>query len=272
MKGGDHVSHIHDVTDSDTHFVIDPLTRAITTTSEKLNLSVGDHNSERYTFEIPKIVEGHDMSSCTRIEVHYNNVSKDKKNISSDVYLCTDMQVTDDVLTFSWLISRNATKYRGTLQFTVRFICIDDNDMVVYDWRTRTFKKVSVEDVIYNDAVTEETLSDTVEQIKDAVVGLIPTKTSQLENDTGYLTEHQSLDNYPTKTEMSEAISAINYEPENIVKTVNGIGPDENGNVQIDQLNENDAVDMLYELEFIDPVSDSDGTVLTDENNNIIIL
>lgn len=164
------MSHIHDVIDSDTHFVIDPLTRAISATSEKLNLSVGDHNSERYTFEIPKIVEGHDMSSCTRIEVHYNNVSKDKKNISSDVYLCSDSKVTGDTLTFSWLISRNATKYKGTLQFSIRFVCVDDEDAVVYDWRTATFKKVSVGDVVYNDAVIEETVSDIVEQIKDEVV------------------------------------------------------------------------------------------------------
>lgn len=35
----------------------------------------------------------------------------------------------------------------------------------------------------------------------------IPTKVSQLENDSGYLTQHQSLDNYYTKNETNEQIS-----------------------------------------------------------------
>ena len=39
----------------------------------------------------------------------------------------------------------------------------------------------------------------------------MPTKTSQLENDSGFLTSHQSLDNYYTKTEVDTAITtAIN--------------------------------------------------------------
>ena len=39
------------------------------------------------------------------------------------------------------------------------------------------------------------------------VTSSIPTKTSQLENDSGFLTQHQSLSNYYTKTETNEAIS-----------------------------------------------------------------
>ena len=35
-----------------------------------------------------------------------------------------------------------------------------------------------------------------------------PTKTSQLTNDSGYLTEHQSLDNYYTKEQTDSSINA----------------------------------------------------------------
>ena len=38
----------------------------------------------------------------------------------------------------------------------------------------------------------------------------IPTKTSQLTNDSGYLTEHQSLDNYYTKEQIDSSINAVN--------------------------------------------------------------
>ena len=40
-----------------------------------------------------------------------------------------------------------------------------------------------------------------------ATTSQIPTKTSQLENDSGYLTEHQSLDNYATTEYVDKAIS-----------------------------------------------------------------
>lgn len=50
------MGHIHDVYDADKHFIIDPVTRTITySESDKLILIQNDHNSERYTFEMPKM-------------------------------------------------------------------------------------------------------------------------------------------------------------------------------------------------------------------------
>ena len=46
------------------------------------------------------------------------------------------------------------------------------------------------------------TRQESIENVKQ----LIPTKTSQLENDSGYLTEHQSLENYATKSYVDERI------------------------------------------------------------------
>ena len=40
-----------------------------------------------------------------------------------------------------------------------------------------------------------------------ATTSQIPTKTSQLENDSGYLTEHQSLDGFATTEYVNKAIS-----------------------------------------------------------------
>ena len=133
--------HSHDIIDSDKHFVIDPVTKQITTASEKLTLITGDHDSERYTFEIPRIVEGHDMSTCGRVEIHFNNISS-SSSVNKGVYLCEDVQVVGDNLTFSWLISREATKYSGSLVFSIRFICIDEEKSVVYDWRTGIYKLI----------------------------------------------------------------------------------------------------------------------------------
>ena len=55
--------------------------------------------------------------------------------------------------------------------------------------------------------------SDVTKSYVDAqdkkVEGKIPTKTSQLTNDSGYLTEHQSLDNYYTKEQTDSSINAV---------------------------------------------------------------
>lgn len=161
--------HSHDIIDSDKHFVIDPVTKQITTTSEKLTLITGDHNSERYTFEIPKIVEGHDMSTCIRVEIHFNNIGSGD-NTNRSVYFCDDMQVVDDNLTFSWLISREATKYTGSLIFSIRFICVDEEHNIVYDWRTGIYKNIKIGDTVCNSTTIEETYPDFIEKVNSEIL------------------------------------------------------------------------------------------------------
>lgn len=105
-----------------------------------------DHNSERFTFECPKYIEGHDMSTCDLVEVHYLNVDTITKAQNTGVYVVTDLKVaTDDPNTVvcSWVISHNATQLVGDLNFVVRYCCTD-NGVVTYAWNTAiTTVKVS---------------------------------------------------------------------------------------------------------------------------------
>ena len=55
----------------------------------------------------------------------------------------------------------------------------------------------------------------------------VPTNVSQLNNDAGYLTEHQDLSNYATKTELSEYNKTENF------KTINGESIIGTGNIEI---------------------------------------
>ena len=53
----------------------------------------------------------------------------------------------------------------------------------------------------------------------------IPTKTSQLNNDSGYLTEHQSLDDYYTKSQVDSSINAVRDAiPVNVSQLTNDSG------------------------------------------------
>lgn len=150
------MAHKHSVYDTDAHFSINPFTRAIKNEStSKVAVIQHDHNSERFTFEIPRLVDGHDMSVCDRVEVHYINMdSANKDNISADIYEVDDLQVSPDDRNFvicSWLLSQNATKYAGSLNFLVRFVCLDGGK-VAYAWHTAVFTGISVSSGILNNA------------------------------------------------------------------------------------------------------------------------
>ena len=159
------MGHKHNIYDTDLHFKIDPITRNITSESGKVTLMQNDHNSERFTFEIPRYIEGHDMSLCNEVQVHYiNRDSTDKRSQSVDVYPITDLQVSpdsDDVVIGSWLISQNATKYAGPLTFVVRFACSSDNGELQYQWFTNIFSVIQIAKGIYNvDVATNDDDTD----------------------------------------------------------------------------------------------------------------
>jgi hypothetical protein len=152
------------------HFIIDPTTRIITSTSDENVLIQGDHNSERYTFEIPRFIDGHDMYVTNRIEIHYDNIAKDKSKTNEGLYISDDIVVNGDNIEFSWLVSRNATQLAGKTQFWINFICIDDDDNIIYSWGTRVYKSINI---IQNNHNTEEItikLPDLLSQWKDALL------------------------------------------------------------------------------------------------------
>ena len=148
------MAHSCVIKDTDTHrFIIDPITRALTTESKKAVLIKTDHNSERFTFELPRMIEGHDMSECNKVEVHYINIDSSTREKSNGIYAVDDFGVdasNDQIVTCSWLISKNVTAYAGPLSFVVRFACVDENSEVTYCWNTAIFSGVNVIDGICN--------------------------------------------------------------------------------------------------------------------------
>lgn len=137
---------------------------------EKNTLQRGDHNSEIFTFELPKEIEGHDMTLCNKIEVHYKNISsEDKTIVSADFYKVLDLNADETepgTLAFSWKVSGNATKYSGALEFRILFACVDEDGIYVYKKWTKVFKGITVEDGFENTEHIEETYSDGFEQFK----------------------------------------------------------------------------------------------------------
>lgn len=179
------MEHKHNVHDSDAHFLIDPIARTIKNTSDKkLTIMQYDHNSERFTFSMPRFVERHDMMACDRIEIHYINISADKTKQSADIYEINDISVSAenaDNIVFSWLISRNATVYAGTLNFLVRFVCLDDNGAESYAWHTGVSTDFKISSGFVNNAAEIiEPYVDVLAQWKASLFGVGDTEEQRL--------------------------------------------------------------------------------------------
>lgn len=176
MKGGDNVSHVHNIIDTDSHFLIDPVFRTVSTKSDKLYVVQYDHESEKFTFQVPRYVEEHDMGTCTRIEIHFTNITRNKKQKSDGVYYVkTDDITTDfDTVFFKWLISREATQLVGSLKFSITFICLDDNDNITYQWSTGVYESIEVLTKLENTATVIEAYPDLFTQLKNEIIKDLP--------------------------------------------------------------------------------------------------
>lgn len=245
--------HTHKIVDSDVHFIIDPATRAITSETKKLYITQYDHNSERFTFKIPRIMEGHDMMECNAILIDFNNTSTTKKDNNVGEYISTDKTEDGEFMLFSWLVSQDATKLVGSLSFSVSFICHDGDGNVVYEWGTDTYKRITVlEKARYSQAIVEK-YPDVIEQIKDDTVSAAKKHVEDYAQPKGdYLTEHQSLEGYATEEYVREAIKQIDIP-------------------QGDETTNADQLAMLVEMDLVPAIHDENGAILCDENGYIVL-
>lgn len=163
------MSHNDKIRDTETHFIINPETRAITNAIAANNIIVQyDHNSERFTFEIPRYVDGHDMFESTSVRIHYRNSSSNQLSKTNGMYVPDDLSLSDDsedVVTFSWLLSAATTQYIGFLHFSIQFICLD-GETVEYAWNTGVYKDITIIESINNTEEEAIEVVDAVEGIK----------------------------------------------------------------------------------------------------------
>ena len=151
------------IIDTDSRFVIDIVTGKIENHSDKESLRQYSHNSERFSFEMPRHVEGHDMTNCTKVTVNY---------LAADIpgeYEVDDLAVdseADDKITFSWLISSNVTQKKGKLRFAVVFECAKEDGTITYRWPTDINYDYEIKETISNDTGIVYENVDILEQWK----------------------------------------------------------------------------------------------------------
>lgn len=172
------MSHEHSIIDTDKHFVINPANRSITKgpSTKTLELIQNDHNSERFTFEMSRTIEGHDMLKCDKVEVHYINIGSTYRGSTNKlefrgVYEVDDLQLdakSDNTIVFSWLVSQNATQAAGNLSFIVRFLCLNGEE-IEYAWHTGVFSDITVGTGIDNGSYVASAYPDVLEAWKNEI-------------------------------------------------------------------------------------------------------
>ena len=117
---------------------IDDKTRAIFVPSTIVVGAVqSDKNAERIKFSCPKIVGDNLDLSKFSIRINFENVSSVDFNVSiKDQYICDDVAVDGENVTFSWLIGRNAARYMGTVRFIVCAVKTDSDSNISVEWNT----------------------------------------------------------------------------------------------------------------------------------------
>lgn len=209
--------HEHPVVDSDTYFVIDPISRIITNTAQQKNVLMQyDHLSERFTFELPRYVEGHDMTLCNSVLVHWINLGEDGKRRNAEATDITDLQINPNdhnTVICSWLISRNSTQLAGALSFLVQYKCVDSEGNVSYEWHTDIYSDIEIKAGRNNSEGSVIQYTDILEQWRAQLFGA---GDSVIADIVGTSTEEQAKLVAESKTQQS----AIESKGAEILETI----------------------------------------------------
>jgi hypothetical protein len=141
------------IKDSGLFFTIVPEKRQVVVPeTHKIIGVVGDHMAEQLTFEIPKTIDGHDISGCARRYVAWKNA---KGTTGSDALVeLTDPpeDAKEGMLYFTWTVRDQLTEAKGQISFSLHFVdVVIGGGGVIYHWGTTDCKNCEILDCVVAD-------------------------------------------------------------------------------------------------------------------------
>lgn len=146
--------------------VIDGETRIISVPNEYKELGVeSDEKVTRIKFRCPKIVGDNVDLTEYNLYINYRNAGNKLNS-----YLVEDATVVDDVINFSWLLSRHVTESPGTISYIV---CAKKSDYtgVINEWNTKVATGIVGVGLEATEEIEEQNI-DIIEQILRSIVEL----------------------------------------------------------------------------------------------------
>ena len=155
-------------------YIIDENLRVISIPPLGVVLGVeGDKDVNSAKFKMVRYYKGIDLSKFD-IRINFANANGDLS-----YYTVKNLTVTDDTLTFEWLVGYLATKYKGTVRFVVRMITTDASTGEVQQAFDTTVGEARSLEGLLVDTSIDEKVYDIVAQLKadltDHVNNLIET-------------------------------------------------------------------------------------------------
>ena len=167
------------MSDVNTRLVINPVTRTIAPkyrNQKAVYVAKGDHNSVLINFEMPRYVDGYDMSAEENIiHIHYANIKDNFCNVSRGFSDAVNVEIEKDNIIFSWLVPNTATRYAGVVSIGVtfeRYENVNGKTEEVYSWSTAPYGKTTVWDSLDNTAEVTEREYDYLVKTCNAIVSL----------------------------------------------------------------------------------------------------
>ncbi len=144
-------------------FIIDNKLRTITMPSS-ITLGVeSDDDVNRLHFQMPQKLGDVDLSKFD-IYINYMNA-----NNEGNIYIVEDKAVSGGNITFSWLVGRSATKYKGDTKFIVCMKLCDGRGVVQQEFNTTVVSLKVLEGLEIENPIIDQGTSDTITQLLNIV-------------------------------------------------------------------------------------------------------
>lgn len=152
---------VPDANEEEIQYIIDENLRIISIPPLGVVLGVeGDKDVNSVKFKMVRYYKGIDLSKF-EIRINFANANGDLS-----YYTVKNPTVTDDILTFEWLVDYLATQYKGTVRFVVRMIITDSSTGEVQRAFGTTIGKAQSLEGLLVDTSIDEKVYDIVARLK----------------------------------------------------------------------------------------------------------
>lgn len=193
-----------DTNEEEIQYIIDENLRVISIPQLGVVLGVeGDKDVNSVKFKMVRYYKGIDLSKF-EIRINFANANGDLS-----YYTVKNPTVTDDTLTFEWLVGYLVTKYKGTVRFVVRMIITDSSTGEVQQAFDTTIGEARSLEGLLVDTPTDEKVYDIVAQLKADLTDHVNNLLETIPEDYNELTKKVE-DNTSGISKLKEDLDTLN--------------------------------------------------------------